>query len=280
MARAHVKAALSADGGDELFGGYRNYRSLPARAERLRRLPAPLRSLARSLLGEGSLSTVSYLSRCWRRAGPRKIVDRLRKLRQALPGAGDDEVFDLAVCFWTPEEIGPLVGGYAPPRVRSDAYRGRFEERMMLWDLHHYLPDDILAKVDRASMSASLEGREPLLDHRVVEFAFSLPLDQRLGALGSKHILRRILYRRVPRELVLRPKQGFGIPLRQWLLDGLDGLLEEHLSPQAIRAGGFFDPRLVAAGVRDFRRGAGVDAGKVWMLLAFELWRKAWDRRS
>jgi asparagine synthase (glutamine-hydrolysing) len=152
---------------------------------------------------------------------------------------------------------------------------------MVHCDLRHYLPDDILAKVDRTTMAAGLEGREPMLDHRLVEFALRLPLAMRRGALGPKHLLRKILYRHVPRELIERPKQGFAIPLASWLRGSLAPLVDEYLAPERIRAGGLFDPREVRRAIANFREGGPgndrLDVQKVWLLIAFEMWRSRWD---
>jgi asparagine synthase (glutamine-hydrolysing) len=129
-------------------------------------------------------------------------------------------------------------------------------------------------------MATGLEGREPLLDHRLVEFALRLPLAMRRGELGSKHLLRRILYRHVPRELVERPKQGFAIPLSKWLRGELAWLVDEYLAPSRVRAGGVLDPDEAARAVRNFREGGPandrLDVQKLWLLLAFEMWRERW----
>src|SRR5262249_24201879 len=130
-----------------------------------------------------------------------------------------------------------------------------FADQMMRCDVRHYLPDDILVKVDRTTMASGLEGREPLLDHRLVEFALRLPLEMRRGALGTKHVLRRVLYRHVPRELIERPKQGFAIPLSTWLRGDLAHLVDDYLSPSRVRAGALFDPEIVSGAIRNFREG-------------------------
>jgi len=138
--------------------------------------------------------------------------------------------------------------------------------------------------VDRTTMACGLEGREPLLDHRLAEFALRLPLALRRGALGTKHLLRKILYRHVPRELVDRPKQGFAIPLSSWLRGELAWLLDEYLGRERVRAGGLIDPDEAAKAVANFRDGGPandrLDVQKVWLLLAFEMWRYRWLERG
>src|SRR5205814_9252929 len=156
----------------------------------------------------------------------------------------------------------------------------QFADKMSCDDIRHYLPDDILAKVDRTTMATGLVGREPLLDHRVVEFALRLPLSLRRGPLGPKHLLRKILYKHVPRQLLERPKQGFGVPLASWLRGELAPLVGEYLAEDRIREAGIFDPRVVARAVRNFREGGPgndrLDTQKLWYLLAFEMWRSRW----
>ena len=189
-------------------------------------------------------------------------------------------VYDYAMSFWTPWEISGLLGTDTAPRERV-AGPGPAADQMVHSDLRHYLPDDILAKVDRTTMAAGLEGREPMLDHRLVEFAVRLPLELRRGPLGAKHLLRKVLYRHVPRELLERPKQGFAIPLSRWLRADLAPLIDEYLAPGRIRAGGLLDPAAVARAVANFRDGGPandrLDVNKVWLLLAFEMWRSRWD---
>ena len=128
----------------------------------------------------------------------------------------------------------------------------------------------------RATMAASIEGREPLIDHRIVEFAFRLPLSLRRGPLGAKHILRKILYRHVPQKIVDRPKMGFGIPLLKWLRGDLAHLLDDHLNSADIRAQGVLDPLVVERTVRAFKRGDDYAVNRVWTLLAFQMWRQKW----
>jgi asparagine synthase (glutamine-hydrolysing) len=143
---------------------------------------------------------------------------------------------------------------------------------MMLADLLSYLPDDILVKVDRASMSASLEARAPLLDHRVVEFAWRLPLDQKIRGGEGKWLLRRVLERHVPREITDRPKQGFGVPIDEWLRGPLRGWAEDLLSRQKLAREGFLDPTPVQVALRDHLNGRRNLQYQLWTVLMFESW--------
>lgn len=166
-----------------------------------------------------------------------------------------------------------MLGGYVDPRIPVDSYAGSYQEQMMLWDFHHYLPDDIMTKVDRATMGVSLEGREPLLDHRLAEFAFRLPLNLRIGHLGQKHLLRKVLYRYLPRELIDRPKQGFGIPINKWLRDNDASMVQDLFSP-APELQNIWNQKMVNREVT-LLRNSGVNESRVWMLYSFQQWMLA-----
>jgi len=283
LARQHVKVALSADGGDELFGGYPYYNEIAARRAGLNRIPLAVRiALGAAITRLPLVQALSHLPgpAHARHAVRRKIAERLYKLGYMLPQLQPGMVFDAAISFWMPHEICRLMGGYTNPRQQLDRHPGNFREQMAYADFLDYLPDDIMAKVDRTSMSVGLEAREPLLDHRIAEFAFALPSNLRWGALGAKHILRKILYRHVPQALIDRPKQGFSIPLSRWLRGDLSYLVRDYLDVERIRSAGLFDPNVVGQVVNNFLsggvRGDRVDVEKLWLLLAFEMWREKW----
>ena len=286
MARQHVKVALSADGGDELFNGYHHYGQVSEREQALSRLPQAARSALASsfgLLGRPSLRTAASLMpmpASLRHATRRNVVERLEKLRVLLPKLDRSLMYDLSMTSWTPWEIEHLLGGATVPRERVDGAGLSYPDQMARCDIRHFLPDDILVKVDRTTMASGLEGREPFLDHRLVEFAMRLPLALRRGPLGPKHLVRKILYKIVPREVLERPKQGFAIPLAGWLRGELAPLVHEYLSPRRIRDAGILDPDMVARAVTNFRDGGTgndrLDMQKLWYLIAFELWRERW----
>jgi asparagine synthase (glutamine-hydrolysing) len=287
MAREHVKVALSADGGDELFSGYAHYGVVLDRHRALARWPRALRRVAALPLAAfagGRADAIADrlpLAAAGRHAARRAILERCAKLAVMLPEVDGPTVYDLAMSSWAPWEIAALLDGATRPRERVEG-PGGLADQMVRCDLRHYLPDDILAKVDRTTMAAGLEGREPMLDHHLVEFALRLPLHLRRGPLGTKHLLRRVLYKYVPRELIERPKQGFAIPLATWLRGELAPLIDDYLSPPRIRDGGLLDPDAVRRAVANFREGGPgndrLDVQKVWLLLAFEMWRSRWDQ--
>jgi len=289
LARSHVKVALSADGGDELFNGYSHYTILMERERSLAKWPLAARSMfSKSLgaFGPGSLTTLAGslpLPAKYRHAARRNFAERLEKLRVMMPALERTQLYDLAMSSWTPWEIERLVGEYKLRETRAPASE-LFADQMSHTDVQHYLPDDILVKVDRTTMACGLEGRDPLLDHRLVEFALGLPLSMRRGPLGPKHLMRKILYKYVPREILERPKQGFGVPLSRWLRGDLSNLVDEYLAPARIKDGGLFDPGEVAQAVSNFRDGGTandrLDTQKLWYLLAFEMWRSRWMSRD
>ena len=247
LARQHVTVSLSGDAGDELFAGYDRYAVVQGLRRRLGCIPLPLR--------QGMASTCQHLpAGLWDATvaaifGRRFGSARLRKLGRVLMPQPLMTTYRDVVSYWpNPQEIMPEVS----------AATGAFEDwpielddldpihQMMLMDIRSYLVDDILVKVDRASMANSLEVRNPFLDSRVFDFAWSLPLDQKWQPGNAKRILKRILYRHVPRHLVDRPKMGFGIPLREWLRGPLRDWAEDLLNPQALATVGL-DPRPVRA---------------------------------
>jgi asparagine synthase (glutamine-hydrolysing) len=288
MARQHVKVALSADGGDELFNGYSHYGILASREQSLAKWPKPARAIfSRSLqsFGPGTLTAIAEnlpIPAKMRHAARRNLVERLEKLRVMLPNLDRTTLYDLAMSSWTPWEIDALLGNYRHRETSSQCAGPNFADQMAHCDLRHFLPDDILVKVDRTTMACGLEGREPLLDHRLAEFALRLPYAMRRGTLGPKHLMRKILYKYVPREIIERPKQGFAVPLSSWLRGDLASLVDEYLAPGRIKEGGLFDPDEVAKAVGNFRDGGSandrLDTQKIWYLLSFEMWRSRWMR--
>jgi asparagine synthase (glutamine-hydrolysing) len=286
IASEQVKVVLSADGGDELFSGYNAYWSMLKLLETRDGRPAYFRLLLESALRVSPLDLADKLLVSL--PLPTRLRDELRHrvVRRArwakdfhLTAETPAQLYEKhASGYWRPKDLAPLLPGPIQ-RIRelADEYPGVFAEQMCLWDLHNYLPGDILTKVDRATMAMSIEGREPLIDHRIVEFAFRLPLAMRRGNLGPKHILRKILHKYVPRELVDRPKMGFGIPLMEWLRGDFAYLIDEYLHPAAIRDSAVIDCKTVERIVKAFRQGDGEVTNKLWSLLAFQMWHRRWS---
>jgi asparagine synthase (glutamine-hydrolysing) len=270
LAAREVKVVLSADGGDEQFSGYHSYTGILDRYDELRRIPLSVRRF----LARGATLVGSVDAR--RMPAAQRMTRKAARVGATLQRSTPGELMEFILSQWQPESIGRLLGSYRAPRETADAYPGTPADQLSLWDFHHYLPEDILTKVDRTTMAVSIEGREPLLDHRIAEFAFRLPLHLRRGSLGPKHILKRILYRYVPRELVDRPKQGFEIPLGQWLRNDLKDLARDYLSADRIRSAGIMDWKMIDDLMRDFFAGNDRLTSPVWFVLAFEMWRERW----
>ena len=252
LARRHVTVSLSGDGGDELFGGYGRYRLGRALWRGLEWIPGPVRRGAAALaLPSAAPGSMSRLADALARplTGTRSLRERLRQAADVLAVRSPAALYHYLMSYWKlPAAIVP--GASEPPIPQTDSTRwaavSGIAHQMMYLDLLTYLPDDILVKLDRASMGVSLEGRVPLLDHRVIEFAWRLPLRFRMRGGVGKWLLRQLVYRYVPRELVERPKMGFGVPISAWLRgplrDWAEALLEETrlgregmLAPEPIR---------------------------------------------
>jgi asparagine synthase (glutamine-hydrolysing) len=262
MAAEHVKVALSADGGDELFSGYTSYDAVFARLGKLAKIPMFVRRGVAS--GLGALPSGD---------GNEWALGLKDRIAPQTPGRH----FDPSVRYFSDYELTTLLDGEpVATRPGCEIYPGELGDQMCQWDLNHYMAEDILTKVDRATMAQSIEGREPLIDHRLVEFAFSIPFHLKRGTLGSKHLLRKILYKYVPREVVDRPKQGFSVPLGDWLTGELAPLLDRYLEPSRLRAQGIVDPVVASRWVSRLRGGDLQVVKKVWLLLAFQMWHARW----
>lgn len=267
IARKHVTVALSGDGGDELFFGYGRFADALAFWGRIGGGPAGLRrGLAAGLRGTGRLAGSS-------------LGFRLRRLGRRIDAADFDAYYtNLLSLALVPTAAGGwpqgLPGDPAIPAALADPAR-----RMMFADQRAYLPDDILVKTDRASMAASLELRMPLLDHRVVEFAWRLSDACRREGRTGKVMLRRLLYRYVPQEIVDRPKQGFEIPVDDWLRGPLRAWMLDLLDPAALRREGLIDAAAVGALVADHLAGRGRNGLALWPVLMFEAWRRSLSTR-
>lgn len=273
LARHDVTVALSGDGGDELFGGYNRHLFGPRVWSVLRRIPVGLRRRAAGpLLAQDPEVLNRALGRIGERAGIRLPGDKLHKLARVLPARTADELYAALQTHW--REPSAVVLGAHREAVRPALERlpSDLTARMMLGDLVGYLPDDILTKVDRASMAVSLEARVPILDHRVVELAARFPARLRVRRGAGKHVLRRLLARHVPRRLWERPKMGFGVPIADWLRGPLRPWCEELLSVPRLRREGILDPdRVRRAWIDLVERGRG-NAHEVWGVLMFQAW--------
>lgn len=265
LARQHVTVALSGDGGDEVFGGYRRYLLAPTVARRSARVP---RLAARA--GRASITGVPV--RVWDRAHL-GLGARAHRLADLVPNRGIDDVYSRV--FGSVGGVGLVLGHRVEPAsLFTGLPAGPTDpvDLMMYRDALTYLPDDICVKVDRASMAVSLEARMPYLDHRVVEHAWGLPQRALLRDGVSKWALRQVLARYVPPALTDRPKAGFGIPLSAWLRGPLRNWADDLLAPGSLRAAGHLDAEAVAALWSAHRSGRRDHTNVLWNALMFQAW--------
>lgn len=279
MTRQHVTVALSGDGGDELFGGYNRYQLAQKFWRYLSLLPRPLRhgfaGMLRALPADRWSSLFSLLTAGLR---PAQAGDKLHKLASVLALDDGAAVYRRLVTHWEPADLMPGVEEPKGP-LWDDTVGHDFSgllERMQFLDLVTYLPDDILTKVDRASMAVALEARVPLIDHRVVEFAWRIPRQTLIRNGVSKWPLRQVLYRHVPRELVERPKMGFGIPLGEWLRGPLRDWAESLLAERQLQQADLLDASVVRRYWNEHLSGAKNWQHLLWDVLMLEAWRKRW----
>lgn len=280
MARQHVTVALSGDAGDELFGGYTRYLLTQKLWGRIERIPRPLRQTAAAALLGVSEATWNRLGTAAGRMAPsiqrfNRLGEKLHKGARAIAKPNANHVYLSTVSQWA--DPGRVVPGVTEPQTPLTGASPELDSladvpRMMALDLMTYLPDDILVKVDRAAMGVSLETRVPMLDHRVVEFAFALPLEQKVRGDVAKWILRQVLYRYVPREMIERPKMGFGVPIDSWLRGPLRGWAEDLLDPARIRREGHLDAVQVQAAWTDHVSGRANRQYELWNVLMFQAW--------
>ena len=279
LTRRSVTVALSGDGGDELFAGYRRYVLGDRLWRGMRRLPAGLRGAAAGLIR--AVPPGRWDALLGRLPGMRMAGDKAHKLAGILGSADADALYRTLVSQWHhPEALVP--GGREPHGLpwdeRAAAAVPDFTERMQYLDTATYLPDDILAKVDRASMAVALEARVPLLDHRVVEFAWRLPPHQKIRDGQGKHLLRQVLYRHVPRALIERPKMGFAVPIGDWLRGPLRPWAEELLDERRLREDGLLDAATVRRAWAEHLSGRRNRQHRLWAVLMFQAWKARWDR--
>jgi len=277
-----VTVSLSGDGGDELFSGYNRY-VLGLRLWRsIDRLPLSLR--------QGLVATLraspGFWARLMRLGMPllpsslrvKHPADKIDRLIALLSTPSADALYTGLVSHWQHPASLVLGTNGEPLTASTDSSRQAdlrdTVERMMFTDLVSYLPDDILTKVDRASMAVSLEARVPLLDHRVVEMAWRLPMHQKIRDGQGKWLLRQVLYQYVPKALIERPKQGFGVPIEHWLRGPLREWAESLLDERRLREEGYFDPVPIRRMWMDHLSGRVNEHYRLWDVLMFQAWLK------
>jgi asparagine synthase (glutamine-hydrolysing) len=274
MTRKQVTVAMSGDGGDELFGGYNRYVLGPQLWKKVGWLPTPVRQIIGSLI---SLLPVDGNTAFLKNAGltpqlAHKILNVAEKLRRV---KNIDDLYIQLVSEW-PNAQAMVKESHEPATLLADRARWPSlhtpQERMMALDTLTYLPDDILVKIDRSAMAASLETRAPFLNHDIVEFAWRLPLEMKIQGTVTKNLLRKVLHRYVPTKLIERPKQGFGIPLDSWLRGRLRDWAEDLLSENRLNSQGYFHAKPIRQCWASHVKGERNFGYRLWSVLMFQSW--------
>ena len=279
MTRQHVTVALSGDGGDELFGGYPKYAALAKTWARVGHLPRGVRALlGRALNAMPERALTAAAARTLDAGRAERIGEKTRRLAGAL-AAGDADAAAAAIDVVGADHAGLVPGATGtlhPHRLPGlAAALPDLVSRMQAQDMAGYLPDDILTKVDRCSMAVSLKSREPLLDHRVVEFIWSLPVSLRRGR-EPKALLKSVLARYLPPAMVERPKRGFSVPLGQWLNGPLRDWAEDLLSPHKLAKEGLLDIGAVQTLWQRHLSNREQNATALWNILMLRAWSERW----
>jgi asparagine synthase (glutamine-hydrolysing) len=275
----NVKVVLSADGGDELFCGYSHYHQIKQYINRFYD-PDSGKNRIQDFLIE-KLGDSGILKNIFNYNLEHKIF----AYQDLILSKDVISFYEQSISNQAEKEMEILIGKNIP--FKSLRYKkngiGNEIQQMMCWDLLHYLPDDLLVKVDRATMYNSIEGREPFLDHRLVEFAFALPFEYKFKEGQSKYILKRILSRYIAPEFFERPKKGFSIPIFQWFSKELNTLFNEYLTSDKLRATGFLNVSEVLREFDKFRfykeKNRAYNIEKMWRILSFMMWWEKWNKR-
>lgn len=280
LARESVTVALSGDAGDELFGGYNTYRFAPALWRKFGRLPASVRKAVAAGLTGVSAASWDSLIQSSNKLMPQRLRtsasgEKLHKLAGLMSVHSKEAFFRELSSHWRfPQHI--VIDAVEPATLLNTPsawpHTDSFEHWMMAVSTQSYMADDILPKIDRAAMSASLEVRVPMLDHRFVELAWRMPLSLKLRENQGKWLLRQVLYRHVPRELIERPKKGFSIPLGAWLRGPLRDWAEALLDEQRLRREAFFYPGPIRQAWRQHQEGTADFSERLWSVLMFQAW--------
>lgn len=280
LARQHVTVALSGDGGDELFGGYNRYLAAEKLALVFKHLPFNFRKGVAATLRFIPSNAFDVMSKQVSRVAgfqlPSDVGEKVGRIASFLDARDGKGAYLNAISRWQSANEMPILGCLKGIHL-PDCDHPSLAQCMMWWDMQTYLPDDILVKVDRASMAASLETRVPLLDYRLVEFALRTPMHFKIRNGETKWIMRALLKKFIPPTLFERPKQGFGLPLGEWLRGPLRGWAESLLESNKIQKTGFLDPVAVSRIWREHCRGIVNHEKGLWTILMLQAWLENLD---
>lgn len=276
FARSYLKVSLSADGGDELFAGYSHYSKINNFYQNFKKLPFPL------------LLPFLFIPSCFIEASskiffpnPKDKKEKFQKFKNILKKKDFLNIYKTIISCRTEDEIKKLL------KIPCNFPVGHFNQfqrishldnisQMQVIDFKNYLSDDILTKVDRATMAVGLESRDPFLDQNIIEYVAKLPLNLKYKNGQRKYILKKILRKYIPEKLTERPKKGFSVPIDFWFKKELRPLLREYLSPQKIEREGIFNKKIVEEELNSYFSGKSVSVNRLWLILMFQLWKEKW----
>lgn len=276
LARKQVTVALSADAGDEIFAGYNRYDYISRYGARIGSIPSPVRKLTVAAMENISSESIPYLR------DRRNFHSRYEKLKNLIADPSPAVLLKTLSQVFTRKEINALfTRPVSELKTAFDNNELLYDDPlayMMAVDYQTYMVDDILQKVDRATMSVSLEGREPFLDQDIIEWAAQLPSDYKYYKGQKKYILKEIVHKYIPKAIMERPKMGFGIPIEEWLAGELRSLLSEYLSEDKLKSHGLFNYVIIQKLLKDFDAGRREKYLKIWYLLMFQMWYEKWNK--
>jgi asparagine synthase (glutamine-hydrolysing) len=276
LARKHVTVSLSGDGGDELFAGYNRYVFTENIYNKTQKIPGPARKIIALALSIPAPATwdklYSIIMALRNQKGAAAVGLKLHKLAAMLQQAGLDEAYQYLCSYWQqPTDLLRQTTG-EPDLMANYGFNRQFLDSAMQWDQDYYLPGDNLVKTDRASMAVSLEMRLPLLDQAVVEFAWRIPNSMKIRDQKSKWLLRQVLYRYVPQELIERPKMGFSVPVAEWIRGDLKDWAYELLNPTLLQQQNLFNASEIESAYHQHLNGQFDHSHKLWTVLMFQAW--------
>ncbi|WP_323595672.1 asparagine synthase (glutamine-hydrolyzing) [Aliarcobacter butzleri] len=276
LAKKDVTVSLSADGGDELFGGYSNYQPTLKLYNILQKFPFELRKILYKILNtKGIENFITELKILQNRPN---LNDKYIKLKNCMLTNTILEIFDQSKSYWSEESLDKVFKFKVSSKTiyETDLKYNDLLNLVFLYDQKTYMLDDILTKVDRATMFNSLEGREPFLDNKIVEFALSLPSKWKIKDGQNKYLLKQILNKYLPKDLIDRPKQGFGMPIQQWFRKDLKPLYEHYLSKNKLDETGHFNSTYIEQELKEYFKGKNTNSNKFWLILVYMQWREKW----
>ena len=280
VARKQVTVALSADAGDEIFGGYNRYGYLRKMQQRLKYFPSMLTGITSKVMNAVDANSIPYIKD---RPGLENVYNMMSRIVHTKDIFEQNAILSSKYEEKQVAEMLRVVNTENPETsFNSQSHLNKHNDdfsKILAVDFKTYLPDDILVKIDRASMSVALEGREPLIDHRIIEWAAQLPIDLKIRGKEKKYLLKKIAHRYIPEELMNKPKMGFGVPITVWFKNELKELFEEYLSKESLDKNEFLNTEyILSLKQRYFDNPGEEEANRIWLPLMFQMWWKRWMR--